>query len=489
MPNQVRANLFNPAMPIAAGLIGLVVGTPITSLAQSFPSPRLPSVAPVQAAPVQAEMPYTLGAGDRLQVDIFQVPQYSGEVEVLVDGTVNLAVAGRVSVDGLTIDQASAAISSAYSRILRRPIVTLGLLGRRQLQIGIAGEVNRPGSYAIAPDTAQFPTLTEVLELAGGTTQAADVRQVRIRRPTRSGTADEINVDLWNLLQSGDLNYDITLRDGDQVFIPTTTVALNEAPLLAAASFAAETNQPINIAIVGEVFRPGPYTLTGGTARTGDAGVPGGAVGTTNAVPTVTRAIQIAGGIKPLADVRRVQVRRLTRSGAEQVFEVNLWDLLKAGDLRQDAILQEGDTVVVPTVPELDPTEAAAIASASFSPDSIRVNVVGEVTSAGTIELPPNTPLNQAILAAGGFNNRARRATVQLIRLNVDGTVSRQELPIDLAQGIDSTSNPALQNNDVVIVSRTGLARVSDTLNQVLQPLGGAFSLFELPFRFIRIFD
>lgn len=466
-------------------MAALVLGTsPATTLAQSsHPSPSSPRLM------AQAEMPYTLGAGDRLQITVFQLPQYSGEVEVLVDGTVNLNTVGRVSVDGLTLDQASAAISSAYSRILRRPIITLNLLGRRQLRIGVAGEVNRPGSYAISPDTAQFPTLTEVLELAGGITQAADVRQVQIRRADRAGTAELFNVNLWDLLQSGDLNNNITLRDGDQIFIPTTTVDLAEAPLLADASFAADTREPINIAIVGEVFRPGPYTLTGGTARTGDAGVPGGAFTTINTVPTVTRAIQIAGGIKPMADVRRVQVRRLTRSGTEQVFEVNLWALLKEGDLRQDAILQEGDTVVVPEVSELSAAEAAEIATASFSPDSIRVNVVGEVNGPGTIELLPNTPLNQAILAAGGFNNRARRGTVQLIRLNEDGTVARQEFPVDLAQGIDSANNPALRNNDVVIVSRSGLARVSDTVDTILRPLGGVFNLLELPFRFIRIFD
>ncbi|NEP20166.1 MAG: hypothetical protein F6J97_25330, partial [Leptolyngbya sp. SIO4C1] len=40
------------------------------------------------------ETAYTLGAGDRIQVDILRVPQYSGEHEVLIDGTLNLPVVG-----------------------------------------------------------------------------------------------------------------------------------------------------------------------------------------------------------------------------------------------------------------------------------------------------------------------------------------------------------------------------------------------------------
>jgi polysaccharide export outer membrane protein len=71
----------------------------------------------------------------------------------------------------------------------------------------------------------------------------------------------------------------------------------------------------------------------------------------------VTRAIDLAGGIKPLADVRRVQLRRLTKSGTEQLIDINLWQLLQTGDVSQDAILQDGDTIVVPTATVVNPAE------------------------------------------------------------------------------------------------------------------------------------
>jgi polysaccharide export outer membrane protein len=133
----------------------------------------------------------------------------------------------------------------------------------------------------------------------------------------------------------------------------------------------------------------------------------------------------------------------------------------------------------------VNPEDASLYGSASFSPDSIRVTVVGEVVEAGVVEIPPNTPMNQAILSAGGFNTRARRGTVRLVRLNPDGTVIEERIPIDFAQGI-SEENPILQNNDVVIVGRSNLASISDTLGTILTPLDRFFSILSAPF---RLFD
>jgi polysaccharide export outer membrane protein len=483
---------------VAQSITGLtLLTTLLTAVSTAYPAagqvPRtaqpnssgVSSPACPNGCPAQSEEAYTLGAGDRVRIDLSQAPQYSGETEVQIDGSLNLPLVGAVPIEGLTLQQATATVSAAYGRFLRRPNLTISLLSRRPLQVGIAGEVTRPGTYTVSQDGGQYPTLTQLLTNAGGITQIADVRQVQVRRPHRGAPDEVINVDLWQLLQTGNLSYDFTLRDGDTVFIPAGNVNLAEAPLLATTSFSAKSDQPINIAVVGEVFRPGTYTVSGGTARAPEAGVPG-QVGT-GSLPTVTRAIQLAGGIKPLANIRQVKVRRLTRTGSEQDFEVNLWALLQEGDARQDAILQEGDTIVIPTASELDPATASQLGAASFSPDKILVNVVGEVTKPGQLQVPPNTPLNQAILAAGGFNNRARQSSVELLRLKPDGTVSRERIRIDLDKGIDAANNPALQNNDVVIVRRSGLASFSDTVGSVLGPLQGVFSLFTLPFNFLRI--
>lgn len=451
---------------------------------------RLPTTAPPPSSQftggsnLPPETPYTLGSGDRIRVDVFDVPEYTGEYVVLVDGTLNLPVIGSVSVQGRTLQQASATISSLYSRYVRRPLVTVSLLAPRPVTLAIAGEVNRPGTYTVAPGGGaagaaggQFPTLTQVITLAGGITQAAAVGQVRIQRRTPGGT---YTANLWDLLRNGNLAQDVTLRDGDSIFIPTVAdVNPGDTRVLADASFAPRQVEPINVVVVGEVSRPGPYEITGGGVGTG--GATGAVTGTVTGVaagggaaggpPTVTKALQVAGGITSMADVRNVAIRRITRSGEPRIINVNLWDLLRAGDVSQDAILQDGDTITVATATAMDPAEATQLAGASFSPNTIVVNVVGEVARPGAIPVPPNTPLNQAVLAAGGFNNRSKKSEVELIRLNPNGSVSKRKVRVDLAQGINAEGNPTLRNNDVVVVGRNTATRVGDTLGTILSPI------------------
>lgn len=444
--------------------------------------------------------PYTLGSGDRIQVAVFDVPEYSGEYVVLVDGTLNLPVIGSISVRGLTLQQATDVISSQYARFVRRPLITISLLAARPVVIAVAGEVQRPGTYSVAvagggggaaggPTGGQFPTVTQAITLAGGITQSAAVRDVQIRRRTSPTTEQVYNVNLWELLQ-GNLAQDVALRDGDSIFIPSVgSYNAAETRQLADASFAPQQIEPVNIAIIGEVARPGPYSVSGGGVGTGGAtgaitGTETGAVGAGGGgdvgPPTVTKAIQVAGGITALADIRSITITRATRTGGTRVIPINLWALLRSGDLSEDFLLQDGDTIIIPTATAINPAEAGQLAEASFAPNEIVVNVVGEVEAPGAITVPPNTPLNQAVLAAGGFNPRSRRSSVDLIRLNDNGTVSKRRISVDLAQGINEEGNPTLRNNDVVVVRRNTLASVGDTLGNALNPVGSFLNIFSI---------
>jgi polysaccharide export outer membrane protein len=414
---------------------------------------------------------YLVGVGDRLQINFFNVPEYSGEYTVQLDSTLALPGVAALPVQGLTLEQLEEAIAHHYRNVLRRPIVDVQLLAARPITVAVAGEINRPGSYTL--DFAggdRVPSLTQALQLAGGVTQSADVRQVQIRRSQGYGSGRVITVNLWELVQGGDLSQDIGLRDGDRIIIPTAThLDATESLRLANTTFATNRSIPLSVAVVGEVQRPGPHTLT-----------PDAADGNEVAVPTITRAIQEAGGITQTADVRNIHIRRPVAAGGEQIISVDFWQLLQGGDLRQDLPLQSGDTIVVPTAPTLSPAEITELASASFSPDIINVNVVGQVSSPGTVQLPPNAPLSQAILQAGGFNGRANRRDVELIRLNPDGTITRQNLTVDFDQPLNSANNPALRPNDTVLVGRSAFADITDALGSVLIPITGVVGLFRL---------
>ncbi len=498
--------LLGCSLPFILGIEG--------AKAQFLPPPVPVPTPTVNPAPAPLSEGYILGVGDRIQIDIFNVPEYSGpngQHQVSVDGTLNLPLVGAVSVQGLTTEQATEVIKQRYAEYLQRPLISLSLLSARPMQIAIAGEVQSPGAYTFSgvpggnamlgnvtsnSGTLQLPRVTQLLQMAGGVTPLADIRQVKIRRKQPGSTIEQIlSVDLWELLQTGDLRQDISLRDGDTVYIPTVT-DLNriEARQMAVANFASSTSQPISVAVVGEVNRPGTHTLAPSQAV--PVFDPENPQQTTVSpsregmgVFTVTRAIKTAGGITAMADIRSIEVRRLSRTGTEQIISVDLWSLLQEGDLSQDIVLQAGDTIVIPTATTANFNQSDDVAMASFSPDTVKISVVGEVMRPGPIQVPPNTSLNQALAAAGGFNqSRARTKTVELIRINANGTVVRQTIAVDLSQEVNDQNNPILRHNDVIVIGRSGSAAFQDGVGGVigqLSPFNGIFGVL----RFVGILD
>ena len=107
----------------------------------TVPLKQLPACASVNSTGINTaplEEAYLLGPGDQIRVDVFDVPEYSGDFEVLVDGTINLPVIGSISVQGLTIPAANAEITRRYTRYLKRPLVTLKLTVARPMTIALS---------------------------------------------------------------------------------------------------------------------------------------------------------------------------------------------------------------------------------------------------------------------------------------------------------------------------------------------------------------
>jgi polysaccharide biosynthesis/export protein len=583
-----------------------IVNLPLSSLAAPSKAPKKqtpakvnPRIATPQGAFADS---YTLGPGDRLRVDIFNVPEYSGEFYVLADGTLNLPVVGSVVVQGASLQRTSSVLTGYFARYVKRPIVTISIISPRPVQFAIAGEVTRAGSYTIpfTLENRKFPTISQAIQLAGGTTQTANLRQVkvrraatgriisvnmldvlqrgntsqdislrdgdtvyiarservsaldlqrisgsnlanqdtnikvavvgevgkpgtytlkgdtnattpggngrvtpptlteaikiaggstasadlsqiRVRRNTRNGPGQTIPINLLSLLRSGDFSQDIVLQDGDTVLLPTSNSVNNaNSSLIAASNLGPQSIAPIKVVVAGDVNRPGTYTVKGDANTTNNNTQVSGNV----TLPTLTQAIQSASGIKPTADIRQVQLIRTTRSG-EQRIALNLFKLLQQGDATQDIILQEGDRIFIPTAQAMSPQDVELISSSTFSPATIKINVVGEKggTTAGisTLDVSPNTTLNQAILVAGGFNNaRANKNQVDFIRLNPNGTVTKRLVRLDFSKGIDNEVNPRLQNNDTIVIGRSNLTRIGDGFSSILSPFTGLFSILNI---------
>jgi len=371
----------------------------------------------------------------------------------------------------------------------------------------MVGEIRTPGSYSIPFDSGggnnnsagrKFPTLITALQLGNGINASADTRNLQIIRKFK-GQEYQITVSLWDFLQNGDLQQNIVLRDGDRILIPSSeTLDPTEVLRTAAANFSANLSIPITVSIVGEVNRPGPYTLAGEDVRSSDlTDQLSFATSTTigdqqilAGIPTATRAIKTAGGLTAKADIRNIQVRRTLPSGQEQIIQVNLWQLLQTGKFTDDALLQNGDRIFIPTAESIDDSEVRQVAVASFSPNSINVSVIGEVRQPGLKQLPPNVSLQQALLQAGGFNNRrANESIAKLIRLNPNGTVTERIIKVDFSAPLNEENNPPLLNNDIVFIERSGFAVASDITAQVFDPFGQVLGIIANTARIVDLFN
>lgn len=237
--------------------------------------------------------------------------------------------------------------------------------------------------------------------------------------------------------------------------------------------------RPIRVALVGQVERPGIYSLTTSEASTTEGGV-----NSISGLPTVVDAIQKAGGITQIANLRDVVLQRRLPGSDQPVrykqTRLNLLELILEGNQTQNPYLFDGDTIRLVKAEET-PAEAIELASVNLSPQVINVNVIGEVASPGPKQLQANTPLVQAVLAAGGaLNWRANRGNVELVRINRNGTATLERFALDLSQGASNTKNPPLRDGDTVKVNRSGLAQATDALDAVTQPLAGIVTAWTL---------
>ncbi len=135
-----------------------------------------------------------------------------------------------------------------------------------------------------------------------------------------------------------------------------------------------------NVEVDGEVAHPGSYSLAAASDPR---------LGRGNNFPTVTRALQQAGGTLNSANLHQVEIHRITETGAKRVIKVDVAKVLQTGDRTQDLVLQQDDKVVIPTAvsrvqPFITPEKSSSL---SRFPESIPSPVPLEPSTA---EVDPN---------------------------------------------------------------------------------------------------
>jgi polysaccharide biosynthesis/export protein len=234
--------------------------------------------------------------------------------------------------------------------------------------------------------------------------------------------------------------------------------------------------RPMRITVTGEVQKPGLYSLDrAGNYQLESAGAVSDAptMVQSSGWPTLVEAIQKAGGITARGDLTQVTLMRKNTYGQPKKITINYWEALRIGAPIDNPILYDGDVVVVATAETINHAQMIKISSSNLAPDTIGVNVIGEVTKPGIVRVRANSHLANAIQAAGGLNKqRANTGKINLYRLEPNGSVAATSVSYSPADPLGSLNNPALQEGDVVVVNRSGLAITNDTIRATLEPVG-----------------
>jgi len=182
-----------------------------------------------------AVVEYKIAPRDRLSISVFNHPELSTRpanidpknekgFAVSSDGTVLLALVGRVSVGGMTKEEASSFLTREYGRYLKNPDVTVEILNQR---IYVMGEVNKPG---VVPLTNESMTIVEAIAQAGDFNVYSQRSSVKVMR----GDLNRPSISTVDMTRLASLStQDLMLHSGDVVYVEpnkmrATNVNINE---------------------------------------------------------------------------------------------------------------------------------------------------------------------------------------------------------------------------------------------------------------------
>ncbi|WP_297087909.1 SLBB domain-containing protein [uncultured Draconibacterium sp.] len=227
-----------------------------------------------------------------------------------------------------------------------------------QASISISGEVMTPGQLPWSENT----TLSDVLFMAGGYTEAADSSFIEISRRLSYSEASQISdslVHIFNIKHSRGLKI-----DGDQPFYlePYDRISVKRAP---------GYREQASATITGEVVYAGNYALRNKNQRISDL-------------------VALAKGITPQAFLDGATLRRTTPELGTENIAIDLRTILKQPGGENDLLLRNGDIL---SIPEFMQT----------------VKISGAIQSPFSVTYEEGQKLRFYIDKTGGFSKRAIR--------------------------------------------------------------------------------
>jgi polysaccharide export outer membrane protein len=161
---------------------------------------------------------YILKPSDVISIEVYQEADLNKSARIQGDGSVALALIGKVKVAGMTAGEAQSLIIDLYNRdYLVDPQISLLVVEFSPKVIHILGSVNNPGVVPIPPD--RDLTLTEAIASVRGVSRLGNPKSMTIKRVEEDGRARQMEVNFSRIIKDPN-SKDIILKEGDTIWVP-----------------------------------------------------------------------------------------------------------------------------------------------------------------------------------------------------------------------------------------------------------------------------
>jgi polysaccharide export outer membrane protein len=157
---------------------------------------------------------YVLGPGDVLAVSVWGFEELQAKDMIIrPDGKIAFPLAGELQAAGLTSLELTQKLTSSLAEYVINPLITVNIQKYRTTRVYVLGEVAKPGMYEIDKDH----TVLDAIGIAGSYTRDAAKKKVHIISKDNPNQPQKVN--LLDILKKGDLRQNISLKEGDIVYL------------------------------------------------------------------------------------------------------------------------------------------------------------------------------------------------------------------------------------------------------------------------------
>lgn len=343
-----------PFQDYAAGVTGKTLDIFGKDLFTDVPS----TFAPFDSGQVNQD--YVIGTGDELQVRGWGMVDIDVSATVDRSGAIFIPRVGSVKVSGVQYKDLQGYLKKAVGKIYSNFELTASIAQTRAVQIYVVGHAMHPGTYTLSA----MSTMLNALFTSGGPDATGSMRNIQLKR----GAQTVSTFDMYEMLSKGDKSNDMTLRDGDVIYIPEV------GPL---------------VALTGNVKRPAIYELNGPT--------------------NLNDVLTWAGGFDSAAEAKQVIVEKNVDNKYKTVVE-----------LVADRGVTSAQLAGIP----VKPTDVLRV----FAPGAVPVQaqiqneyvrISGEAKQSGIFLLKKGETLRELIARVGGANENGYLYATQLNRESV----------------------------------------------------------------------